>query len=56
MGCLAGAVMRDEYLSAIRNAGFIDVRIIDNFKIPVGAIKDIADSIVSMKIQEIKPG
>jgi hypothetical protein len=29
IGCLSGAIMRDEYIGAIKAAGFYDVRIID---------------------------
>ncbi len=74
IGCLSGAIMKDEYIKAIKNAGFKDVRIIDethypvelmandptaksiieNFNIPVDAIKEIAESIVSVKVQGIK--
>ncbi|VVB88046.1 Putative arsenite methyltransferase [uncultured archaeon] len=76
IGCLSGAVMKEEYLEAIWNAGFNDVRIIDethfpvelmtndptakafisNFNIPVEAVKEIAESIVSVKVHGTKPG
>ncbi len=71
IGCLTGAIMKDEYLKAIKNAGFRDVRILDethypvelmandtaakaiieNFNIPKDAIKEIAESVVSIKVQ-----
>ena len=71
IGCLSGAIMKDEYLKAIKNAGFRDVRILDeahypvelmandttakaiieNFNIPKDAIKEIAESVVSIKVQ-----
>lgn len=71
IGCLTGAIMKDEYLKAIKNAGFRDVKIMDethypvelmandptakaiieNFNIPKDAIKEIAGSIVSVKVQ-----
>jgi SAM-dependent methyltransferase len=35
VGCIAGAVMKDEYLSAIRAAGFHDVRIVSEDVYPV---------------------
>lgn len=74
IGCLSGAIMKDEYLKAIKNAGFRDVKVMDethypielmandpnakaiieNFNIPKDAIKEIAASIVSIKVQGIK--
>ena len=35
VGCIAGAVMKDEYLSAIRAAGFHDVRVVSEDIYPV---------------------
>jgi arsenite methyltransferase len=35
IGCLAGAVMRDEYLGAIKAVGFQEVRIVDETSFPV---------------------
>ena len=35
IGCLSGALMRDEYLGAIKAAGFQEVRIIDETSFPV---------------------
>lgn len=35
IGCLTGAIMKDEYLKAIKNAGFRDVRILDEAHYPV---------------------
>lgn len=35
VGCLAGAVMNDDYIGAIRTAGFQDVKIIDETMFPV---------------------
>ena len=35
IGCLSGAIMRDEYIRAIRAAGFQEVRIIDETHFPV---------------------
>ncbi len=50
IGCLAGATMKEEYLDAIRAAGFIDVKFISESAYPVElaasnpAAKDIMDS------------
>lgn len=74
ISCLSGAIMKDEYLKAIKIAGFKNIRIIDetnypielmandptartiikNLKIPINIIKNIADSVVSIKIQGVK--
>ncbi len=71
IGCLSGAIMKDEYLEAIREAGFGDVRVLDetnypielmandstakaiieDFNIPAEALKEIAGSVVSIKVQ-----
>ncbi|MCX9012108.1 MAG: arsenite methyltransferase [Candidatus Methanoperedens sp.] len=71
IGCLTGAVMRDEYLKAIRDAGFRDVKVMDethypvdrmandptakaiieDFNIPDRALKGIAESVVSIRVQ-----
>ncbi len=71
IGCLSGAIMKDEYLDAIKEAGFKDVAvveeahypvefmvndpsakaIIENFEIPAGALRKIAGSVVSVKVQ-----
>jgi len=75
VGCLSGAMMRDEYIEAIREAGFHEVRIIDETFFPIEClandptakaiinelnittedIKDIENSVVSIKVQGIKP-
>ncbi len=35
IGCLSGAIMKDEYLEAIKNAGFSDVKIMDEAYYPL---------------------
>ena len=75
VGCLSGAMMRDEYTEAIREAGFHEVRIIDETFFPIEClandptakaiinelnittedIKDVENSVVSIKVQGIKP-
>jgi len=76
IGCISGAVLRDEYIKTIRAAGFKEVRtieetrfplehmvndptvnaIIKKMKIPAGKIREIADSVVSVKVSGVKPG
>ncbi len=75
VGCLSGAVMKDEYLNAIKAAGFKEVKVVEEtsfpielmasdstakalveeMKIPMEKLKDIARSVVSIKVQGIKP-
>ncbi|MFQ5801383.1 MAG: arsenite methyltransferase [Candidatus Methylomirabilales bacterium] len=76
IGCLSGAIMKDEYIDAIKAAGFQEIKIIDeisfpiegmandptarrvieNLKIPPEKAKEIASSIISIKVHGIKPG
>lgn len=77
IGCLAGAIMKEEYLEIIRDVGFSDVQIVAESSFPVqsllccessrpGAIempqisaqqqKEVADSVMSIKVSAIKPG
>ncbi|RJR19648.1 MAG: methyltransferase domain-containing protein [Nitrospiraceae bacterium] len=74
ISCLSGAIKKDEYLSAVRDAGFQDVEIIeervfsldcysddpiakavlDNSKITLEQLRDVADTIVSIKVSGVK--
>ena len=75
IGCLSGAIMRDEYLAAIKAAGFQEVAIIEESSfpiecmandptaraiiessgIPLAEVKEVAGSVVSIKVYGIKP-
>ncbi len=75
IGCVSGAIMRDEYIGAIKTAGFQEVRIIDetsfpiecmandptakaiikNLQIPPEKIKEVASSVLSIKVNGVKP-
>jgi len=75
VGCISGAMMKEDYVAAIREAGFSEVKIIDEVSFPIECIandpaakaitselnvsseeiKDIAHSILSIKVQGIKP-
>lgn len=75
IGCLAGAIMKDEYIGAIKAAGFQEVRIVDetsfpiecmandpkakaivkNSKIPPQKVKEVASSVISIKVYGVKP-
>ena len=75
IGCLSGAIIREEYTATIKAAGFGQVRITDEATFPfklmandptVGAIienlevspdkvKEVANSVVSLKVYGVKP-
>ena len=54
VGCLAGAIKKDEYLKYIKAAGFKEVKIINQTSYPVDAmfkeLKCAADAIASIKV------
>jgi len=58
VGCLAGAILKDEYLRFITMAGFKDVKVISESSYPVDAMFDnlegAQDAIVSIKVSAIK--
>ena len=76
IGCVSGAISKNEYLREIRAAGFHDVKIInetsfaiehitssqtvssiiDKFKIPPEKVKEIASSVLSLRVLGLKPG
>jgi len=75
IGCISGAVLKDEYLRTIRDAGFKEVKIMGEMKFPLehmvndptvkkiikklkisaGKARELADSVVSVKISGVKP-
>lgn len=75
IGCLAGAVMKNDYLDAIKAAGFREVKVLAEISFPVefladdpigktimeksnmsfAELKDLANSVVSIKVSGIKP-
>jgi SAM-dependent methyltransferase len=75
VGCVSGAMLRDDYIESIKAAGFQDIGIIDETYFPfelmvndptarvviekqeisVDQIEDVASSVVSIKVQGIKP-
>jgi len=44
VGCVTGAVMKDEYLEMIRSAGFSDVRIVDETHFPLDCVTSDASA------------
>ena len=76
IGCLAGASLKGDYMKGIEEAGFENIRIIDETSFPVefalndpiaqsimeksslglGEVRDLARSVVSIRIQAVKPG
>lgn len=75
VGCISGAMRKEDYLGVIRKAGFQEVEILDEAVFPIDCIandptakaiinklnissegiKDIASSVISIKVQGIKP-
>jgi ubiquinone/menaquinone biosynthesis C-methylase UbiE len=75
VGCISGAMMKDEYIETIRETGFQEVKVIDEAVFPVeyitndptakaiinkmnlseDKVKGTANSVVSIKVQGIKP-
>lgn len=58
VGCLAGAIKKEEYLGFIDKAGFKDIRIVSEASYPVDAMfdgfQDAQDAIVSIKVSAVK--
>lgn len=58
VGCLAGAIKKDEYLGFIRQAGFQDIKVISEAGYPMDAMFDnlepAQDAIVSIKVSGLK--
>jgi hypothetical protein len=75
IGCISGAIMRDEYISAIESTGFQEVRIVDETSFPIDCLAndptakavietlnipfeeviEVASSVMSIKIDGVKP-
>jgi SAM-dependent methyltransferase len=75
VGCIAGAMLKDEYLGAIKEAGFDGVEVMDEAVFPIDglindptakiiinklnlseeAIRDTASTVLSVKVQGVKP-
>jgi len=74
IGCISGAIMREDYVKAIETAGFREVKIVDetsfpiecmasdptaqaiikDMKIPPEEIKEVANSVLSVKVCGVK--
>ena len=75
IGCLAGAIMKDEYLKIIKSVGFSEINVVAESSFPVESLlcetagsaviemprisaeqqKEVADSVLSIKVNAIKP-
>lgn len=56
VGCLSGAIMRDEYIAAIKAAGFQDVRIVDEVSFPIDCMINDPTAKAIMEDLDIPPG
>ncbi|MCL5772756.1 MAG: arsenite methyltransferase, partial [Firmicutes bacterium] len=54
IGCLGGAMIKDEYLDAIKSAGFVDVRIVNESYLPVEYKHLVDDPAVKTIIKNLK--
>lgn len=58
VGCLAGAIKKEEYLCFIEQAGFQDIKVLSESNYPVDAMFDnlesAGDAIVSVKVAAVK--
>lgn len=58
VGCLAGAILKDEYLDLIRIAGFQDIKVIDESSFPMNSVSDnlksAQDAVISVKVSAVK--
>jgi len=53
-GCVAGAMIKDDYLQAIAQAGFADIKVMDKQVFPFELIE--SDPIVKQAAVVIEPG
>ena len=54
VGCIAGAVKKEDYLTYIKEAGFKDIKVMSQDSYPVEASVD-ASAVASVKIYAVKP-
>lgn len=58
VGCLAGAIQKEHYLTLIENAGFQDVKVLSESGYPVDALfehlESAQDAILSVKVSAVK--
>jgi len=55
VGCLAGAIKKEEYLEFIKQAGFKDIKIVSEASYPVDTMFDgFQDAILSIKVSAVK--
>jgi arsenite methyltransferase len=59
VACIAGAVLKDEYLDTIRSAGFVDVSVAGEpaaaVEHAVGDAVDLQDFVASIRVSAVKP-
>jgi arsenite methyltransferase len=74
IGCVSGAILKEDYIKSMKNAGFEDIKILDQTSFPIDVLtinprvmetikqmdisvdklKDLANSVVSVKVEAIK--
>lgn len=53
VGCLAGALLKDDYLGKIKTAGFQDVKIVDETIFPIDLLISDADAAISTSMRQM---
>jgi hypothetical protein len=74
IGCVAGSILKDDYIKAMENAGFTTIEVLNETRFPIDVLtinpkvmeivkemniepkmlKDIANSVVSIKVKAYK--
>lgn len=58
VGCIAGAIKKEEYLNLMEKAGFMDVKVVGESSYPVDAmfegLNDAMSAVISVKVSAVK--
>jgi SAM-dependent methyltransferase len=54
-GCISGAMLKEEYLQAMRDAGFRDVEILTESVYPIGSSSPDASEVAALGVAELSP-
>jgi len=55
VGCLSGAMLKDDYLDAVKSAGFKDIKVIEETNFPIESMANDPTAQVIMKEMKITP-
>jgi len=54
-GCISGALLKDDYLAAIRSAGFVDVEVVSESGYAIGSSNPDASELAALQAEGITP-